>query len=72
MDYVHLVPKTDIEVDSIVSIHYFEYTKDFAFSGEVHDFWEFVYADKEELYITAGGTELLLKPKQLYIHKPTV
>lgn len=70
MDYVHLVPKADIEVDSIVSIHYFEYTKDFAFSGEVHDFWEFVYADKEELYITAGGTELLLKPKQLYIHKP--
>ncbi len=70
MEYIHLVPKSDIVIDSIVSIHYFEYTKDFAFSGEVHDFWEFVYADKEELFITAGGAELLLKPNQFYLHRP--
>ncbi len=70
MEYVKLTPRIDVEVNDIVSVHYFEYTKDFAFSGEVHDFWEFVYADKEELMLTAGGSEVLLKPKELYLHKP--
>lgn len=70
MDYVKLTPRIEIEVSDIISVHYFEYTKDFAFSGEVHDFWEFVYADKDELLLTAGGNEVLLKPKQLYLHKP--
>lgn len=59
-----------VRVQNIVSAHYFEYTKDFAFSGELHDFWEIVYADKGEFYITADRKELLLKQGQMYLHKP--
>lgn len=70
MEYVKVKPKSEISIDSIVSIHYFEYAKDFAFSGEVHDFWEFVYADKDDLYVTAGGKEFLLRAKEWYLHKP--
>ena len=46
--------KENFIVKRICSIHYFEYTKNFMFSGESHDFWEFVYLDKGEYYIIIG------------------
>ena len=57
-------------VSKIVTIHYFEFDKDFASQGESHDFWEFVYADKGEVIITAGKKELVLKQGEGYFHKP--
>lgn len=66
--------KTDffepLRINDIVSAHYFEYKKDFAFSGELHDFWEFVYVDKGEFFITADAEEFLLRQGEMYIHKP--
>lgn len=59
-----------IKVQNIISAHYFEYAIDFAFSGELHDFWEFVYVDKGAFYVTSGPLELLLRQGQMYIHKP--
>ncbi|MBR5451836.1 MAG: helix-turn-helix transcriptional regulator [Clostridia bacterium] len=70
MEYIKVKLKSDVEIDSVISLHYFEYAKDFAFSGEIHDFWEFVYADKDEVIVTAGGNEFLLKAKQFFLHKP--
>lgn len=70
VDYVKTVMNSDLIIQNIVSIHYFEYTKDFAYSGEFHDFWELVYTDKEELVITAGVHELTLPSGHLYLHKP--
>ncbi|MBQ6823497.1 MAG: helix-turn-helix transcriptional regulator [Clostridia bacterium] len=70
MDYVKTVMNKPLEIQDIVSIHYFEYAKDFTYSGEFHDFWELVYADKEELLITAGAHELTLTAGQLYLHRP--
>ena len=32
-----------IDVQSIVTVHYFEYAKNYVFEGERHDFWELVY-----------------------------
>ncbi len=70
MNYVKTALNKAIEISDVISIHYFEYAKDFAYSGEFHDFWELVYADKEELLITAGAHELVLKTGQLYLHRP--
>ena len=70
MEYVKLQPKCELNIENIISIHYFEYAKDFAFSGEMHDFWELVYVDHDELFVTAGGNEFLLKAGQMYFHKP--
>ena len=46
MTYVKTQLKREITIPAIVTIHYFEYMKDFAFKGESHDFWEFLYVDK--------------------------
>ncbi len=70
MQYVKTVLNKVLEIEDVVSIHYFEYAKDFAYSGEFHDFWELVYADKEELLITAGAHEHMLKAGQFYLHRP--
>ncbi len=70
MEYfkTHLI--CPLNVDGIYTVHYFEYAKDFAYSGEMHDFWELVYADKKNLLITAGAQEVELEAGQIYLHKP--
>lgn len=70
MDYKKTELFCPIKIDGIYTVHYFEYAKDFAYSGEVHDFWELVYADKKNLFITAGAQEIELLAGQMYLHKP--
>jgi len=70
MEYVRTELNKSLVIEGIYTIHYYEYTKDFAYSGEFHDFWEIVYADKKGVVITAGATELALEAGQMYIHKP--
>lgn len=70
MGYTRTELNKALTIDGIYTIHYYEYTKDFAYSGEFHDFWEIVYADKKGVVITAGATEMALEAGQLYIHKP--
>lgn len=70
MGYKPLELEKVIRIDKIYSVHYFEYGPDYAFTGESHDFWELVYADKGEVYVTADDHELLLKKGQMIFHKP--
>ncbi len=70
MEYQDITPLRPLRIDRIVSIHYFEYTRDFTFSGEMHNFWEVVYADKGSLLLTAGAAELRLAPGDFFIHRP--
>lgn len=70
MEYVGTRLRDDITIDELFSMHYFEYTKGFAFEGESHDFWEFVYADKGEVIVTAGDRELTLSHGDAFFHPP--
>ncbi len=70
MEYTKTLLKDSLTVDGVYTVHYFEYVKDFAYSGEFHNFWELVYADRKALILTAGAKEVRLEAGQLYIHKP--
>jgi len=70
MEYKKTVLRRDFEITDVISVHYFEYTVDFAFSGELHDFWEFVYVDKGEIIITADDKDYRLTSGQVFFHKP--
>ncbi len=59
-----------ISVKQLVSFHYFEFSKDFAFEGEKHDFWEFVYVDRGELEVFADTEGYGLKQGDMIFHKP--
>jgi len=61
----------ELEVNEFVSFHYFEYPKDFFFPGEKHDFWEFLYVDRGDVYVSCDGKpKTLLTQGQMIFHKP--
>lgn len=70
MTYVPTELKREICIRSIVTVHYFEYMKDFIFRGEAHDFWEFLYVDKGSVYVTADENTFLLDTGDIIFHKP--
>lgn len=70
MPYIPMELKEEISIKKVISIHYFEYMSDFSFPGEAHNFWEFLYVDKGELFVTAGHEKIPLKQGQLIFHKP--
>ncbi len=57
-------------INKIVTIHYFEFDKDFQGPSEAHDFWELVYADEGTIFCTADGEEVELCKGEILFHKP--
>lgn len=68
--YQSIPLKRDIIVNSIVSIHYFEYMSTFTFPGESHNFWEFLCVDKGCVNVVAGQETLPLNKGEIIFHKP--
>ncbi len=61
-----------IVVSKVVTIHYFEFDKNFRAHEEAHDFWELVYADKESIICTADDVQIPLDEGEMLFHKPNV
>lgn len=59
-----------INVSKIVTIHYFEFEKNFKTNGESHDFWELVYAEKESVICSANGKSITVEEGEILFHKP--
>ena len=66
MTYIKTTLKREIAIDSIITIHYFEYMKDFVFHGESHDFWEFLYVDQGSVIVQAEKIISGWKPAILF------
>lgn len=70
MSYLPIVPQRAIDVHELVSVHYFEYSSQYKFLGESHDFWEFLYVDKGNIHVVAGSEEFSLTRGQMIFHEP--
>lgn len=57
-------------LDSIVTVHYFEYTKDYIGDREAHDFWEMVYVDIGSIQVMADESYYTLNKGDVIFHKP--
>lgn len=69
--YIKTKPKTVVNVAKIVTIHYYEFGRDFVFDGESHDFWEMVYVDKGNVAVKCDtDSEIILKQGEVIFHKP--
>lgn len=64
--------KNLIVVNNLVTVHYFEFDKNFTYGEESHDFWEVVYADKGNIFCTADKKRITLKQGEMLFHKPNV
>ena len=70
MAYVPFPLERPLKVRQLYTVHYFEYTSDYTFAGESHDFWEFLYVDKGTIRVTAGEQAHDLSRGQLIFHAP--
>ncbi len=59
-----------VNVSKIVTIHYFELTKDFEYEPESHDFWEISYVDKGHIFCNTGERVDELNQGDLVVCKP--
>ena len=70
LNYIKNKVANTIAISKIVSIHYFEFDKAFAFEGESHNFWEMVYVDSGEVEIYADDKAYHLRQGNVIFHKP--
>lgn len=70
LDYYKTHLQSIIHIDKIVSLHYYEYVKDFKGREEKHDFWELIYSDCGEIEVAADGKKHILKQGEVMFHKP--
>lgn len=70
MTYIPTKLKFEIEIDAIITMHYFEYMKDFVFKGETHNFWEFLYVDKGTVSVCSDTDWFELNTGDIIFHKP--
>ncbi len=70
--YEFTVLKEDFSIKRIVTVHYFEYGKNYMYDGEAHDFYELVYVDKGEAEILDGETRKILANGECIFHMPGV
>lgn len=68
--YVKTNIQSIINVSKIVTIHYYEFDKNFVFLGESHDFWEMVYVDKGKVEISRDGEIVNLSQGEIIFHRP--
>lgn len=70
MSYQPIVPLRAIEIHQLYSVHYFEYSSNYKFTGESHDFWEFLYVDKGSIHVVADTQKFDLTRGQIIFHEP--
>lgn len=70
MEFMRIRLKDDIIIHKIISVHYFEFSKDYTFPGESHDFWELVYVDAGTAIATSGSDDIRMNRGDMIFHKP--
>ena len=70
MEYVKTHLTVEIAINYIYTVHYFEYSRNYSYWGEEHDFWEFLYVDKGEVDVLAEKQRIRLRQGDIVFHKP--
>ena len=70
MEYTKYKLHTIFNIEQIVTVHYFELSKNFHYPAESHDFWEFHYVDRGQAISLCNGEAISLTPGDILFHKP--
>ena len=68
--YVKTQLQNVVNISKIVTVHYYEFDKNFVFHGETHDFWEIVYIDKGRVQVRRDEENLILSQGEIVFHRP--
>ena len=61
-----------INIDKIVTIHYFEFDKDFVSDYESHNFYELVYPLKNNIICNLDNKDVVLHEGEMIIYRPNI
>ena len=70
MEYRPIALRKLLEVEAVVSVHYFQFARGYVFPGEKHDFWELVYLDKGTVELGADDRRFVLGQSEIAFHEP--
>ena len=70
LNYIRCKITNLLNINKIVTIHYYELDKDFSYNGESHNFWEMVYVDSGVVEINTNKKQTILKQGEIIFHKP--
>ena len=59
--YIKQTHTNVFNINQIITVCYYELYSSYRFEGEIHDFWEAIYADEGELTVTSQNRTYLLK-----------
>ena len=68
--YIRHPIQQDLQIRELVTIHYFEYGKDYKYPGERHGFWEIMYADRGSILVQCGDTNHVLSRGEMILLPP--
>lgn len=69
-DYIKVPLANTVNVTKIVTILCYDLSPSYKNSGETHDFWEIVYADRGECNFRRGDRLCRLRAGEMVFHKP--
>ncbi len=61
-----------LTISKIVTIHYQKLDKNYSFPEEHHEFWEIIYCDKNEVFVSVDGKNVKLKKGEIIFLSPNV
>ena len=70
MDFQPILLHSDFDVEAVINISYYRLSRDYAFPGEAHSCWEFLYVDRGSVVVTAGADTYFMKAGELAFHCP--
>lgn len=66
--YMHKIANL-LNVQKIVTIHYQELERGYSSAEEMHDFWEIIYVDKQEISVVKDSAGSLLRQGEIVIYQ---
>lgn len=57
-------------ISKIVTVHYAKLDKNFSYTRESHDFWEIIFAEKDNIICRLDDKTITLNAGEIYFHKP--
>ena len=67
--YMHKISNL-LNIQKIVTIHYQALSPSYRSKEEAHDFWEIIYADKNDIFVIVNGKKELLRQGEIVFIKP--
>ncbi len=70
--YLHKNIDPVFRVTSLINVAYYNFSENFEFAGESHDFWELSYIERGQIVIEQDDKRYLLKSGEIIFCKPNV